>query len=87
VHTILFHKPRTAPSGRKVIRHIKKERGRKKERGEKTTMYSVATSFAMQPVCNAARAAHALRSDHEYKISAVFTQQEEWMQHWADFAR
>jgi hypothetical protein len=32
---------------------------------EKKTMNSVATSFAMQPVCNAARAAHALRSDQK----------------------
>jgi hypothetical protein len=49
-----FHNPWTAPSVRKVIRWRKRE---------KKTMNSVATSFATQPVYNAARAALALHSD------------------------
>ena len=52
-----FHDPRTNPSGRKVIRR------RRKKKEEKKTTNLVATSFATQPVYNAARAAHALRSD------------------------
>jgi hypothetical protein len=52
-----FHDPRTNPFGRKVIRYRERER-------EKTTNL-VATMFATQPVCNAARAAHALRSDQK----------------------
>jgi hypothetical protein len=48
--------PRTTPSGRKVI-------GGEEEEEEKKTMNLVATTFATQPVCNAARTAHALRSD------------------------
>jgi hypothetical protein len=30
-------------------------------------MNSVATTFATQPICNAARAAHALRSDQNFE--------------------
>jgi hypothetical protein len=50
--------PKSTPSGRKVIRHR-----RKKREEEKKTMNLVATSFATQPVFNAARATHTLRSD------------------------
>jgi hypothetical protein len=46
--------------GEKVIR--RREKKRKQEQEKKTTNL-VATSFATQPVCNAARAAHALHSD------------------------
>ena len=53
--------PRSSPSLRKVIRR----RREKKERLKKT-INSVATTFTMQPVCNAARAAHALRSDQYF---------------------
>ena len=52
-----FQDPKLTPSGKKVIRRRKRE-----EEEEKKTMNS-ATSFAMQLVCNAARAAHALCSD------------------------
>jgi methyl coenzyme M reductase gamma subunit len=52
--------PRTTPSGRKVIRYRERERERERKR---KTMNLVATTFATQPVCNAARAAHALHSD------------------------
>ena len=48
---------RTTPSGRKVIRH------RREKKEEKKITNLVATTFAMQLVCNAAWAAHALRSD------------------------
>jgi hypothetical protein len=41
---------------------MKEERG-KRRREEKKPMNSEATLFATQPVCNAAQAAHALRSD------------------------
>ena len=40
------------------------------ERGEKQretkTINSVATTFATQPICNAARTAHALRTDQKW---------------------
>jgi hypothetical protein len=63
-----FHDPRTTPSGRKVIRRRKKEMAEGMRSvvecmwsfsdgmwREKKTMNSVATLFATQPVCNAAR--------------------------------
>jgi hypothetical protein len=40
---------------------------------EKKTMNSVDTTFAMQPVCKAAQAAHALRSDQQYVWHCSFT--------------
>ena len=76
MHKHFFKDPKSTPSGRKVIRRRKKEmaegmwsvaegmwsfvEGMCKE---KKTMISVATLFAMQPVCNTARAANALCSD------------------------
>ena len=57
-----FHDPRTTPSGRKV-RTWERKRERKKER--EITVLIVVTTFAMQPVCNAARAVHALRLDQK----------------------
>ena len=42
--------------------YMPEERGyMPEERGYMEAMNSVATTFAMQPVCNAAQAAHALR--------------------------
>jgi hypothetical protein len=58
-----FHDARTTPSGRKVIWRRKKERGG--GGGGEKTRNLVATSFATQPVCNAAQAAHALFSDQK----------------------
>jgi hypothetical protein len=52
--------------GEKVIRR------REKKRKEKKTTNLVATSFATQPVCNAARAPHALRSD-QFTMMSQFT--------------
>jgi hypothetical protein len=66
VHKIFFHNPRTTPSERKRKKRRKKNElsghffGHAKKE-EKKTMNLVATSFAMQPVCNAAQVAHALR--------------------------
>ena len=63
-----FHNPRINPSGRKVIRYRRRKKEREKEEEEeKKTTNLVSTTFATQPVCNVARAAHALRSDQYIK--------------------
>jgi hypothetical protein len=38
---------------------------------EKKTMNSVPNTFAMQPICNAARAAHTLRSDQKHALYQI----------------
>jgi hypothetical protein len=50
------------------------------EEREKITVFLVATTFAMQPVCKAARAAHALRSDHHrYFLDSTFSPEDKML--------
>jgi hypothetical protein len=55
-----FHDTRSTPSVREVRETEEKER--------KNKVLIEATTFAKQPVCNAARAAHALRSTNSASL-------------------